>query len=96
MEWLEWRIRTGSKGVNGIVEDGIRIFNTLGLKEDGEVGKVRVLWRIATLFQQAGRLVRQYCRDIFNNICRGFHTGFVERATALFQAQAELFVFSML
>jgi hypothetical protein len=58
MEWLEWRMRNGSKGVNGAVDDGIRMLNAFGTREEDEVGKVRAFCRIAVLFQQAGCLIR--------------------------------------
>ncbi|KAG6832297.1 hypothetical protein H0H92_003530 [Tricholoma furcatifolium] len=67
MEWLEWRTREAVNGIDGAIEDAIRILSMLG-KQD-ELSKVRVFWRIAVLLQRAG---------------------FVERATAMFQAQAEL------
>ncbi|KAH9837066.1 NRDE-2, necessary for RNA interference-domain-containing protein [Rhodofomes roseus] len=66
MEWLDWRIRKGEKGVEGIVEDAKRV---LGAVIGDEIGMLRVLWRVAVGFRDAG---------------------YVERATALFQAQAEL------
>ncbi|KAG5718792.1 UPF0614 protein [Termitomyces sp. T112] len=69
MEWLEWRIRHAAKGVDGVVEDIIRMFGVLGQSEQDELAKVRAFWRVAVVFQRAG---------------------YVERATALFQAQAEL------
>ncbi|KAI0936623.1 hypothetical protein AcW1_000813 [Taiwanofungus camphoratus] len=69
MEWLDWRVRRGEKGVDGIVEDARRVLNALDAGEGEEIGKLRVLWRVAVAFRDAG---------------------FVERANALFQAQAEL------
>ncbi|TFK77225.1 hypothetical protein BDN72DRAFT_830394 [Pluteus cervinus] len=69
MEWLEWRIRRGKEGVDGFVQDAVRVLNSLDLSDIGELRKVRVLWRTAVAFQNAG---------------------YYERATALYQAQAEL------
>ncbi|KAG6862421.1 hypothetical protein C0995_011861 [Termitomyces sp. Mi166 len=69
MEWLEWRIRQAASGVDGVIEDVIRMFGVLSQSEQDELAKVRVFWRVAVVFQRAG---------------------YVERATALFQAQAEL------
>ncbi|OJA16132.1 hypothetical protein AZE42_00089 [Rhizopogon vesiculosus] len=66
MEWLEWRIRTTAGGIDTLVTDASRILTALA---SSEVDGLRVLWRVAVAFQQAG-----------------YH----ERATALFQAQAEL------
>ncbi|KAI6104062.1 NRDE-2, necessary for RNA interference-domain-containing protein, partial [Pisolithus croceorrhizus] len=54
MEWLEWRIRKSTESIDSVTS---------------EVDKLRVVWRVAVVFQEAG---------------------FYERATALFQAQAEL------
>ncbi|KAJ7125708.1 NRDE-2, necessary for RNA interference-domain-containing protein [Mycena crocata] len=66
MEWFEWRIRKGNKGISGVVDDAKRAF---AAPHRDEVGQVRIFWRLAVAFQSAG---------------------FGERATALFQAQAEL------
>ncbi|KAJ6574984.1 NRDE-2, necessary for RNA interference-domain-containing protein [Mycena capillaripes] len=66
MEWFEWRIRKGTRGISAVVEDAKR---ALAAVPHDEVGQVRIFWRLAVAFQ---------------------HTGFGERATALFQAQAEL------
>ncbi|KAJ7900210.1 NRDE-2, necessary for RNA interference-domain-containing protein [Mycena olivaceomarginata] len=65
MEWFEWRIRNGTRGISAVVEDAKR---ALAAVRD-EVGQVRIFWRLAVAFQSAG---------------------FGERATAMFQAQAEL------
>jgi hypothetical protein len=51
MEWLEWRMRSKNRGVYGMVEDAHRILQSLGTDE---LGKVRVLWRIAVAFRNAG------------------------------------------
>ncbi|KAJ3816071.1 NRDE-2, necessary for RNA interference-domain-containing protein [Lentinula aff. lateritia] len=72
MEWLEWRISKSGDGLDGVIDAALRIFSSLDDSEDSEVGKLRVFWRIAIVFKQAG-----------------YH----ERATAMFQAQAE-FVFA--
>ncbi|KAG2159723.1 NRDE-2, necessary for RNA interference-domain-containing protein [Suillus bovinus] len=69
MEWLEWRIRTAAGGVDTSVTDATRVLSALGSSESHEIDKLRVVWRVAIAFQQAG---------------------YYERATALFQAQAEL------
>ncbi|KAG0696046.1 NRDE-2, necessary for RNA interference-domain-containing protein [Suillus ampliporus] len=54
MEWLEWRIRTAAGGVDTSVTDATRVLNALGNSESSEIDKLRVLWRIAVAFQQAG------------------------------------------
>lgn len=66
MEWLEWKIRKETNGIDYVVDAAKHVLNALG---DDEVSRVRVFWRSATALRTAG---------------------FVERATALFQAQAEL------
>ncbi|KAH7928477.1 DUF1740-domain-containing protein [Leucogyrophana mollusca] len=54
MEWLEWRIRTGVNGVDGIIKDATRVLDALGDHEETEVGRLRVVWRVAVALQQAG------------------------------------------
>ncbi|CCL98994.1 uncharacterized protein FIBRA_01002 [Fibroporia radiculosa] len=66
MEWLEWKIKKGTKGVETMVAAASRALFSLG---EDEIGKLRVLWRTAVGLLNAG---------------------YVERAAALFQAQAEL------
>ncbi|PCH33837.1 hypothetical protein WOLCODRAFT_61797 [Wolfiporia cocos MD-104 SS10] len=66
IEWLDWRIRRGEKGMDGIVEDGTRVL--AAIDEAEEVARLRIVWRVAVAFRDAG---------------------YVERANALFQAQAE-------
>lgn len=69
MEWLEWRWRKGAGGIDGFVQDVLRVLVLITDDEAGELNRVRILWRIAAAFQDAG---------------------YYERATALFQAQAEM------
>lgn len=66
MAWLDWRIRRGADGVDGVVKAAVRAMAALVFDEKG---RLRVLWRTAVAFRDAG---------------------FTERATALFQAEAEL------
>ncbi|KAK1228610.1 hypothetical protein PQX77_008204 [Marasmius sp. AFHP31] len=68
MEWLEWKISKTSD-LPGVFDYASRILGALGDREDDDMGKVRVLWRVAVACHQAG---------------------YSERATALFQAEAEL------
>ncbi|KAF7339574.1 Protein NRDE2 [Mycena sanguinolenta] len=49
-EWFEWRIRTG-KGISGVVDDAKR---ALAAMQEDEVGRVRIFWRLAVAFQNAG------------------------------------------
>ncbi|KAF8634417.1 hypothetical protein AX15_000868 [Amanita polypyramis BW_CC] len=69
MEWLEWRTRRGKKGVEGVAGDAIRAMSAFGSSVADELAKLRIFWRTAVAFRNAG---------------------YVERATAMFQAQAEL------
>jgi hypothetical protein len=50
MEWLEWRLRKCNKGITGALGDGIRVLGALS----GEIDKIRVLWRLAVVLQNAG------------------------------------------
>ncbi|KAJ3803379.1 NRDE-2, necessary for RNA interference-domain-containing protein [Lentinula aff. detonsa] len=69
MEYLEWRIAKTGDGLDGIINAALRVLSSLDDSGHSEVGKLRIFWRVAIVFQQAG-----------------YH----ERATAMFQAQAEL------
>jgi hypothetical protein len=60
MEWLEWRIRNKDKSINRVVEDGRRVLDALGVGDDNELGKVRVFWRLAVAFQNAGVLTLHF------------------------------------
>lgn len=51
MAWLDWRIRTSSVGMDGMLSDAQRILSAL---DADEVSKLRVLWRVATAFREAG------------------------------------------
>lgn len=51
MEWFEWRIRKGNKGVSAVVEDAKR---ALAAVQHDEVGRVRIFWRLAVAFQDTG------------------------------------------
>lgn len=54
MEWLEWRIRTAARGVDTLVTDATRVLSALGSSGSHEIDKLRIVWRIAVAFQQAG------------------------------------------
>lgn len=62
MEWLEWRIRTTVGGIDTLVTDATRILNALGHSEGSEVDELRVIWRVAVAFQQAGTELLRYSR----------------------------------
>lgn len=68
MEWLEWRIRTTAGGVDTLVTDATRVLNALGHSENSEVDKLRVLWRVAVAFQQAGTKLLLY-HTCFLSVC---------------------------
>ncbi|KAJ7225643.1 NRDE-2, necessary for RNA interference-domain-containing protein [Mycena pura] len=51
MSWFEWRIRTGNKGISDLVKDAKRALTAL---HHDEVGQVKIFWRIAVAFQNAG------------------------------------------
>ncbi|TFK36838.1 NRDE-2, necessary for RNA interference-domain-containing protein [Crucibulum laeve] len=54
MEWLEWRIRKGSKGLDGIMEDALRAMEAMGAGEEREIERLRIFWRCAVAFRNAG------------------------------------------
>jgi hypothetical protein len=87
MEWLDWRIRRGKYGIDEVVENARKAFNALGDGQKSEMGKVRIFWRVAVAFQLAGSYSMVSDRNLDLNI---LSSGFVERAFAMFQAQAEL------
>ena len=60
MEWLEWRIRATAGGVDTLVTDATRVLHALGRSESSEIDELRVLWRVAVAFQQAGMELLQY------------------------------------
>ncbi|THH33540.1 hypothetical protein EUX98_g633 [Antrodiella citrinella] len=72
MEWLDWRIRSASAGLEeGVVECALRMIAVFRSEDSeySELTQLRILWRIAVAFRDSG---------------------YTERATAIFQAQAEL------
>lgn len=54
MEWLEWRIRTCVGGIDQVVWDATRALKALDGSEDSELGRLRVVWRVAIALQEAG------------------------------------------
>ena len=54
IEWLDWRIGRAINGIDGVLEDARRIMETLGHEEEDEIGKVRIFWRAAVAFHNAG------------------------------------------
>ncbi|KZT05893.1 uncharacterized protein LAESUDRAFT_654560 [Laetiporus sulphureus 93-53] len=51
MEWLNWKIRRCTKGTDQIVNDARRALHSIG---EDEIGKLRILWRAAVGFRDAG------------------------------------------
>lgn len=58
MEWLNWKIRKCTKGTDQIVDDARRALHSIG---EDEVGKLRILWRTAVGFRDAGLSVHVLC-----------------------------------
>lgn len=56
IEWLEWRIKNGSGGIDQIIEAAVRACEGLGPTEDSELAKVRIFWRVAVVLRNAGEL----------------------------------------
>ncbi len=90
MEWFGWRIRRASATLDDIKEDAVRVLRGIGAglpNDDADQAMLRVFWRIAVFFRELGEHIGTRAID-----CELMypHQGFVETATALFQAQAEL------
>ncbi|EKM61215.1 uncharacterized protein PHACADRAFT_84015 [Phanerochaete carnosa HHB-10118-sp] len=51
MAWQDWRIRIPRNGIDGVVTDADRVLSVL---ERDEVEKLRVFWRVAVAFRDAG------------------------------------------
>ena len=54
MEWFEWRIRTFVGSIDQVVWDATRALRALGGSEDSELDRLRIVWRVAVAFQEAG------------------------------------------
>ena len=67
MEWLEWRIRRGTGGLEGVVESAIKALNRLGTSEDDEIAKVRVFWRVAFAIRSAGSFAT-FCKSYLTHL----------------------------
>ena len=50
LAWLDWRIRNGSRGVDGILEAAIRVLTST----TNELERLRVFWRLSCALRQAG------------------------------------------
>jgi NRDE-2, necessary for RNA interference len=50
LAWLDWRIRSGSDGVDGILEAAIRVLACI----TSELERLRVFWRLTCALRQAG------------------------------------------
>lgn len=60
MEWLEWQIRKGHGGLDGLVTSGVKVLGRLG-KDMNETSKIRIFWRIAFAIRSAGSSVSYCC-----------------------------------
>ncbi|KAF9022470.1 hypothetical protein BDZ89DRAFT_1102857 [Hymenopellis radicata] len=59
MEWLDWKIKTDGmkikeEGIVSAVDAATKVLTSLGDDEEKEVTKIRLFWRLATAFRQAG------------------------------------------
>lgn len=50
LAWLDWRIRTGSEGVDGMLQAATRVLEFAA----SEVERLRIFWRLACALRQAG------------------------------------------
>jgi hypothetical protein len=50
LAWFDWRIRNGSRGVDGILEAAIRVLASAA----SELERLRVFWRLTCALRQAG------------------------------------------
>ena len=56
LEWLDWKIRSGNRGIDGVLEFAARALIGLGTGEEADIGKVRIFWRVAVAIKNAGML----------------------------------------
>ena len=54
LEWLEWKIRSGNKGADGVLESAARALTGFDIGEEADIGKVRIFWRVAVALKNAG------------------------------------------
>ena len=54
LEWLDWKIRSGNRGIDGVLESAARALTGLGTGEEADIGKVRIFWRVAVAIKNAG------------------------------------------
>ena len=62
MDWLEWRIRTSVGGIDQVVWDAARALKALEGSEDSELDRLRIVWRVAIAFQEAGANIGSWDR----------------------------------
>lgn len=56
LEWLDWKIRSGNRGIDGVLAFAARALIGLGTGEEADIGKVRIFWRVAVAIKNAGML----------------------------------------
>jgi hypothetical protein len=59
MEWLEWQMRKGLGGPNGIIASAVQALGSLERDAD-ESAKIRIFWRISFAIRSAGWSVFHY------------------------------------
>ena len=64
LEWLDWKIRNGNKGIDGVLDSAARALADLGTGEEANIGKVRIFWRVAVAMKNAGMLKKLTNRNI--------------------------------
>ncbi|KAI0652187.1 DUF1740-domain-containing protein [Trametes meyenii] len=57
MAWLDWRVRSTNDALTSVAEDVSRVVRALTIRQD-EIGQLRVLWRVAVVFREAGYIER--------------------------------------
>ena len=88
LEWLDWKIRSGNRGIDGVLESAARALTGLGSGEEADIGKTRIFWRVAVAIKNAGMSRKLADLEVSIHIQS---PGYPERAMAMFQAQAELY-----
>lgn len=56
MEWLEWQVRKGEGGLQGLMDAAVKALERFARNEgeSAEIAKVRAFWRIAVALRSAG------------------------------------------
>lgn len=92
IEWLNWRIRRPAVVMDEVKDDAARLVKNMSTgmtAEEADFARLRAFWRIAVFFKETGAYIQLMQLPLSNFF---FVLGFVELATSMFQAQAELCV----